>query len=62
MRPRPRTADLEIGTGVPLPLGAHPRSAGVNFALFSRHATSVELLRPISSTDVSPPRSARAVA
>jgi isoamylase len=44
MRPRARTAELEIGTGVPLPLGAHPRSAGVNFALFSRHATSVELL------------------
>jgi isoamylase len=29
--------------GAPYPLGAHPDSAGVNFALFSEHATAVEL-------------------
>ncbi len=30
-------------SGVPLPLGAHLRGNGVNFALFSRHATGVRL-------------------
>jgi isoamylase len=33
----------EVRTGTPLPLGAHPRGDGVNFALFSRHATGVRL-------------------
>jgi glycogen operon protein len=33
----------EIRSGVPLPLGAHPRGKGVNFALFSRHASGVRL-------------------
>ena len=33
----------EVRLGVPLPLGAHQRSDGVNFALFSRHATRVRL-------------------
>lgn len=31
-------------SGVPLPLGAHPRGAGINFAIFSRHAAAVSLL------------------
>src|SRR4029079_14161359 len=30
--------------GQPRPFGATPRSRGVNFAVFSRHATSVQLL------------------
>ena len=30
-------------SGVPLPLGAHVRANGVNFAIFSRHATGVRL-------------------
>jgi isoamylase len=30
-------------SGVPLPLGAHVRGQGVNFAIFSRHATGVRL-------------------
>jgi len=30
--------------GAPLPLGAHLRGTGVNFAVFSRHATAVSLL------------------
>ncbi len=30
-------------SGVPLPLGAHVRGNGVNFAIFSRHATGVRL-------------------
>jgi len=34
----------ERQAGVPLPLGAHPRGAGINFAVFSRHATAVSLL------------------
>jgi len=32
-----------IRSGVPLPLGAHSRGQGVNFALFSRNATGVRL-------------------
>lgn len=34
----------EVGTGVPLPLGAHQHGTGINFAIFSRHATGVSLL------------------
>ena len=34
----------QIEPGSPLPLGATPDADGVNFALFSAHATSVELL------------------
>lgn len=34
----------KLDTGAPLPLGAYPRGAGVNFAVFSRHATRVTLL------------------
>jgi isoamylase len=33
----------EVRTGGPLPLGAHQRGDGVNFALFSRHATHIRL-------------------
>jgi glycogen operon protein len=32
-----------VRSGVPLPLGAHRRGEGVNFALLSRHATGVRL-------------------
>ncbi len=32
-----------VRSGVPLPLGAHPRGDGVNFAIFSRNATAVRL-------------------
>jgi isoamylase len=32
-----------IRSGVPLPLGARTRGSGVNFAIFSRHATGVRL-------------------
>jgi isoamylase len=35
---------LKIESGEPLPLGAHPRGNGINFAVFSRHATAVSLL------------------
>lgn len=33
----------EVRAGVPLPLGTHERGGGVNFALFSRHASRVRL-------------------
>jgi len=33
----------EVRKGVPLPLGPHESEAGVNFALFSRHASHVRL-------------------
>jgi len=42
-----------VRSGVPLPLGAHPRREGVNFAIFSRHATGVRLdlfARPEAAT------------
>ena len=39
----PPGASGRVGAGVPLPLGAHQHGDGVNFAIFSRHATSVAL-------------------
>ncbi len=33
-----------VSTGVPRPLGAHATESGVNFSVFSRNATAVELL------------------
>ncbi len=33
----------EVRTGMPLPMGTHGNGGGVNFALFSRHATRVQL-------------------
>jgi glycogen operon protein len=35
---------LRLGRGVPLPLGATLRRSGVNFAVFSRHATACSLV------------------
>ena len=37
--------------GRPLPLGAHPQESGINFSLFSRHASSVALLLFDTPTD-----------
>jgi len=43
-----RVAGPDLGAGImpgdPLPLGAHAVGDGVNFALFSRHASAVDLL------------------
>jgi len=36
--------ELQVSTGKPYPLGATVQEGGVNFSLFSAHATSVELL------------------
>ncbi len=33
----------DVRVGEPLPLGVHPRGSGVNFSVFSRHATGVVL-------------------
>lgn len=33
----------DVRVGLPLPLGTYPRGEGVNFALFSRHASRVRL-------------------
>ena len=41
---------MQISAGKPHPLGAHWNGLGVNFALFSEHATKVELCL-FSSTD-----------
>lgn len=43
----------EVRSGVPLPLGTHESEDGVNFALFSRHASRVRLAlfdQPIDAT------------
>jgi glycogen operon protein len=36
-------ADVALQAGRPWPMGAHVRDGGVNFAVFSEHATAVEL-------------------
>jgi glycogen operon protein len=46
-----------VRSGVPLPLGAHPRGEGVNFAIFSRHATGVRLDLFAHPEDAMPTRS-----
>jgi isoamylase len=43
MPSEPRTMTLKLDTGAPWPLGATYDGRGVNFALFSAHATRVEL-------------------
>jgi glycogen operon protein len=46
-----------VRSGVPFPLGAHPRGSGVNFALFSRHAEGVCLQFFDHPEDAAPARS-----
>ena len=51
------TANVSLTrAGAPLPLGASERCGGVNFALFSRHATRVTLLLFDAPTDEAPCR------
>jgi isoamylase len=45
---------LELLTGRPLPFGAHRTAAGINFSVFSRHATRVSLLLFTNPQDVTP--------
>jgi glycogen operon protein len=45
-----------VRSGVPYPLGARPRGEGVNFAVFSRHATGVRLDLFASAEDAAPTR------
>ncbi|HVB33611.1 MAG TPA: glycogen debranching protein GlgX [Patescibacteria group bacterium] len=40
---RPVSGSAEVRGGSPLPWGAQPHAEGVNFSLFSRHATGVRL-------------------
>jgi len=47
---------LKLTTGVPLPLGAYRGCAGVNFAIFSRHATNISLLLFDHPQDEAPAR------
>jgi len=49
-------AKAEVRPGAPLPLGAHERAGGVNFAVFSRHATQLTLLVFAEATDTKPSR------
>jgi glycogen operon protein len=46
-----------VRSGLPLPFGAHPRGNGVNFAIFSRHATGVRLDLFDAPDDALPARS-----
>ena len=46
-----------IRSGMPLPLGAHPRGNGVHFAFFSRHASGVRLDLFDHPEDATPVRS-----
>jgi len=46
----------EIRAGEPLPLGVHPRGMGVNFSVFSRHATGVVLELYAGARDATPSR------
>ena len=46
-----------VRTGVPFPLGARPRRDGVNFAIFSRHASGVRLDLFDHAEDALPARS-----
>ena len=46
-----------VRSGAPFPLGAHPRGKGVNFAIFSRHATGVRLDFFDGPADAMPSRS-----
>ena len=45
-----------VRSGLPFPLGAHVRGNGVNFAIFSRHATGVRLDLFEHSADAAPAR------
>src|SRR3569623_1255226 len=44
VQPESLMPSFHVHVGTPLPLGAQSRNGGVNFALFSRHATALELL------------------
>jgi glycogen operon protein len=46
----------DVRRGIPMPLGAHAVEGGVNFALFSRHATRVRLELFVSADDLKPAR------
>ena len=47
---------LKLMAGVPLPLGAYRGCSGVNFAIFSRHATGISLLLFDNPRDEAPAR------
>lgn len=46
----------DVRSGLPLPLGAHASEGGVNFALFSRHASRVRLELFDQADDAAPAR------
>ena len=60
---KPRLAEVsahtEIRCGMPLPFGTHGDAEGVNFALFSRHASRVRLELFDNSEDSIPARASR---
>jgi isoamylase len=55
-QPAGRPDDRRVSEGGSAPLGATPSPAGVNFSLFSRHATGVELLLFDRDDDARPAR------
>jgi isoamylase len=66
-RPRPAASgaaaspllSAEIGAGRPQPLGATPDGTGINFSVFSEHATAVDLLLFDHCDDPAPARVVR---
>ena len=62
--PAPGETLFETRPGRPHPLGATPDADGTNFAIFSQHATTVELLlfdahdarQPVKTIDLDPDR------
>jgi len=56
-RPGAESGDERVWLGAPSPLGAHWDGRGVNFAIYSEHATSVELCLFARPADLFPSRS-----
>ena len=57
--PRMAPAATRIGAGCSAPLGATPSEEGVNFSIFSRHATAMELLLFDAVDDARPAQAIR---
>jgi len=60
LNPEPRVR-YEVASGRPHPLGATVHEKGVNFAFFSQHATSVELLLFDEHDDPEPVQPSRSI-
>ena len=57
--PKPASSSFAVDRGAAHPAGATPDAEGVNFSVFSRHATGVELLLFNSHDDIHPVQTIR---